>query len=793
MKRVVGLLLLATLASAFAQDDPHDPTRDLLDEGVKLYKQGKLDQAYAAFEKAMQQKPSHELVYAWLRRTGEDIIFSMLNSTDRKVQDMGRRLLSHAQPVVNFKVEVPTIKKMIDDLASEDYQVQVHAHYHLVNYGPYAVSWLIPHLNNAAADRLRSRVMLVLKEIGTAATMAVVECLESDREKNKLMRQCAATVLGNIGDERAIPALKRLYEDPNEYPEVKKEAHIALSKLTKKGSDKEWLKATDYYYHLAEKFYYSHPDVIRAWERSFLYWKWDKEKNQLTERYVPQFAYNEQLAEEQLMDLLELDPNYEKAWPLLAMTLLAQHVEAEAALEAARQGALMEEVTQQELDDLLMRMNKVERVNVLAEMIGVKYVYQALERAMKDGNPLVARAAIDIIKEKGTLDDLAPYEGTGVQQNGGSEQARESFIGYPLARALTYEDKRVRYAAAEAMLKIAPRTKKLGADLVIPNLSDALGEMGVRVALVIYDVKTEQDYQVVNNLRKALLAINVFPVIAKSAGEGLIKARDFPTEDIILIQYKLAGVVYIREAVHKKLVEESVFDTLRDDVRTRNIPRVIIADTEEEKARAEEIFKQHIVRVILPTVDRLDLEKTFLDVFSYEKADRDAKARADELAKRAAEALASLDPETTVYPYNDAVPSLIKAASPEIRRQQFIRIPAIRALGHFGDTRAVDVLVKIVDDRPSGEEDLKREKPVRWEAAKALSQVWKKNRYTPSDEMIEVLKKHLHDGDYDIELGVGEALGNANIDNKKRYALEVFRRLNRHGLTAEEIEAGKKQ
>lgn len=800
MRRLALVLLAAAVGAPLlaAQDqDPHNEIRELMNEGVELYKRGRKAEAYETFEKAIQKMPRAAEVFAWLKRTGEEIIFGMLNDDDRRIQDLGRRLLELSKPGGTFKPVAAEIKKNIDLLASKEWDVQQAAMFHLVHFGPYAVKYLVPILNNSAEDRLRARVMLALRLIGTEATLGVVEALNGERDEFKLMRQEACIVLGNIGDERAVPALKALHEDPNEYPEVKREAAIALFKLTGKASHTEWKKATDYYYELAQKYYYGHPDVIRGWERSFLFWKWDEENKVLTERRVPQFAYNEQLAEEALFDLLAIDPNYEPAWALLMMTYAAQVIEAESSIHAAEEAKDLEEIKEEEVVAMKGLLGAFERLNVLAEMVGVKYVYMGVERAMKDGTPLVARTLIDVAREKGKPENLPPPVDTGVTaaerrraEEVGEQPAKEQFIGYPLVDALTYFDKRVRYAAAEAILHIAPRERRLGWELVIPNLSDALGESGVRVVLVIYDVKTEDDYKVINKLRRTLEQVNVFPVIAKSAGEGLIRARDFPTEDLILIQYKVANMLYVREAVDpgKKLVEESVFDALRTDVRTKHVPKYIIADVEEEKTKAEEIYQSHIQAVVMADIDHILMEKHLNETLSFERATRDAKARADNLALRSAVALSKLAVDTTIFPYRDAVPSLIKACSPEVRRIAPIRLASIVALGHFGDTRAVPVLVKIVDDKQGAD----MEKEIRVAAAKALSQIFWRNKYTPSEDDIQTLAKWLDDGDYDVELAVGNALGNANLVNERRLALEVLKRKSsfrwRLGDTKEEIE-----
>src|SRR5678815_5512144 len=307
---MVKRLVLASLAAAFmlpivAQDESFgDKVRQLLSEGTDLYKKGKYPEASSKFEEAFQMKPSSDQVYAFIKRAGEDMIGKMMNDPDRKIQDIGRRLMEMAKPGEPFREGKAVVLKYIEELKSEDHAVWRNAFWHLKNIGPWSVRFLMPALANQQQDRLRSRVMLLFTEMGIECSLAVVEALDS---KNPFVRQNAAICLGNIKDERAIAALKRVSEDGNEPAEVKKFANEALLKIIRGKDSAQWKKATDYYYELATKFYYSHSSVIHTFQRHYLIWKWDTAKDEITERKVARMAYNEQLAEEALFDLLALD------------------------------------------------------------------------------------------------------------------------------------------------------------------------------------------------------------------------------------------------------------------------------------------------------------------------------------------------------------------------------------------------------------------------------------------------------------------------------------------------------
>ena len=829
LKRLLVLSLVAVLVpTVLAQDESFgDKVRDLMNKGTELYKEGKYQEASAKFEEAFQQKPSSDLVYAYMKRFGEDLVAGMMNSPDPKMRDIGRRIYELAKPGEPLREGKEVVLKYIEDLKADDHAVWRNAFWHLKNFGPYAVRFVIPALSNQQQDQFRARVILLLTEMGVDCSLAVVELLDS---KDAFTRQQAGIVLGNIKDERAIPALKRVVDDANEPPEVKKFANEALRKIIREKEAGQWKKATEYYYELAMKYYYSHSSVILGWQRNYLVWKWDVEKNGLTERKVARMLLNEQLAEEALYDLLALDPDYTdkatglSAWSLLACVHFAEAHESREAVNAALDALKVDDIDKPGLvrfikdiegmsdasikelgdkitgaadvgavkallDEYFAAQAKAIRANVLGEIPGKRYLYEALSRSLADGNYLVAKSCIEAIEEMGRPEDLPapppPPDAAPAEQPAKTAGA-DGTMGHPLIEALTNEDKRVRYAAAKAMVTLNPMKLKLGMELVIPNLIDALGEQGVRVALVIYDVQDDNDRNFINSFKKLLVSINCFPVIAPSGSEGIVKAKQYPTEDVIIIQKKIAGQVYFREADIKKPIVETVWDTLRDDVRTRHIPRIVLSENPAENEEARKVFDQNSHGWITKDVHKLDLQALLDKIFDMPEAKKDAKDRADDIAKAAAETLASIVPASTLYPYRDAVEGLIRTVSPEVLREDKIRIPAARALGHFGDQRAIDVLAKVLADKDADAERAKGQKNVRLACVKALSEIFKQTGVTPTEDVFKVLMNNLKDGNYEIELTCGEALGNAKLTNKQRLELSVFRRIVRDTYTAED-------
>lgn len=809
------LVVMVCVMPALAQDDGMDDVRKLIDDGFDLYKRGKFVEALDKFETALQKKPSASLVYTAIRRVGEDWAIRMLNTTEkdleglegdpkgrvdlsRRIHEMGRRLYLHSAPRTEWmKIEKSQIMKVVQ-MMKEDKPAYNEAMFHLLNAGPYAIKYLIPFIGDND-QVIRSRVFNAISQIGPPVTMALAEALNS---KNDTIRQNAATLLGVIGDERAVPALKRVYDDANEKPEVKREASAALGKILKAPKE-QWIAAHDYYYNLGKGCFYSNPALVPGWERHYLFWKWDAEKDVLTERDVPSFAYNEQLAEEAFFDSLDLQPNNEMAWSMLLMTLLTQYIEAVYGLKGADNELAIAEPSEkprveEEVKWLKDKFQNIERARVVAAIGGRKAAYRALNQLVSDKNYEAAYWCLKLIEKVGHPDDFPPTEALVETQAAGgltlSEAIREKYPAWSVIESLAAEDKRVRFGAAEALMKLCPRDKKVGWGLVIPDLVEALGTQGARTVLVIYDVTTQQDYERVNQLRKTLLLIGAYPVIAKSPLEGLIKTRDFPSYDLIIIQNKIAGTLWsvVEFFSGKKPEEVTVFDALRDDVRTKNTPKFIVCDSQEEYDKAKEgPYKPHTEYYVKYDTDKMDLQKYIEDTFNFENAKLSAKTRADQFSKDAAEALAQLDVDVTCYPFRDAVPALSASCHPGgaevVRREDFIRLPSIVALGNIGDARAIDTLLKVLDDKPADEEKVKQLKTLREASGKSLAKIFLKNAYTPKPDEMEILKKHLYDGDLDVEIAVAEAVGNAVLTSDQRRDVAKHRRLVRKTYTADDI------
>jgi HEAT repeat protein len=753
---LVSVLALVSLApAAAAQEEFDQEVRTLLDAGLKAYQQGKFDEAYAKFQEAFGKKPSSPTVYAFLRRAGQDTITGMINASDPRLQEAGRMLLALAKPGEAIRRDPKAIDDYLKELEATDSAVFLTAFWHLKNIGPYAVSRLIPVLGEDTADLKRPRVMLLLTEMHYDAELALIQAL---RSQTILMRQNAAILLGNIRGERALPYLKRMVEDPNEKPEVKRYVVEALAKITGR-SPAEWRPAEQYFMELAEKYYYAHPTTVLRWQPNDLIWGWDAAGQAVTQRDVPAFAFNEQMCEEVLFDLLETTPNHAGAWSLLAANHFAQVLEADANLAAAERAAALGDIQADVVDGIKKLMAGADRGRVLGNIVNRPYLYGALARSLRDGRSEVAAAVLEALGPMVQPQDLPP---AGVHP-------AQGFFGAPLIEALTADHQRVRAAAARVLLGVNPQFRIVGMDLVIPALVDALGEQGIRTVLVVHEAQTPADQQWINATRRMLRRLNTHPTIATSLPEALTKITAFPREDLILLQESMAARVVFQEAVTRRKVEERFFTQLKSDVRTKEIPVVLICRADQ---KPEELKTQYpdAVEIMPENADSTVVEKVLAQI--ADAMGPDAKNRADRSARAAAEALAALDVPNTMYPYLQARDALIGAAGLQVKRPEAIRLPAIRALGRFGDAAAIDTLAAALKEAGDPKE-------IRLAAAQALGNVLRVSGAAPSPAALAMMTETLADTDLDIAVAAANALGNATLTLEQRRELEKLNRLKR--------------
>lgn len=362
-----------------------------------------------------------------------------------------------------------------------------------------------------------------------------------------------------------------------------------------------------------------------------------------------------------------------------------------------------------------------------------------------------------------------------------------------LIRALEHSDKRVRYAAAKALVGIRPKTSFIGADKVVRNLADAVGEAGIRVVLIASD-----DHDLSNRLRARVAAAQYIPVQAFNAVECLSSLKRSPTKDVIILDASLGreALKADRRAEDRKLMEQvdkithyasgdkdipvekrlarELFLRLQEDYRAQAMPVIVLADEGAELELVQKIYAGHRVAAVLPkSVDEARLKSVLAGLFQRDDPSlRDSKDLADEASVSACQALASLDRQDPVFRPGDAEEALLKAVSEstEPRRVDAVRVAALKALGAVGTPAGYDEIVKILRNGANAP-------AVRSAAAGAVADIAKAAGVRCPDAVVAALQGALKDPEASVWSEAARGLGACGLDPAKIREILVQERL----------------
>lgn len=765
-------------------------------EGLTAFHEGRYDQAYLLFEEVLAGQPSNELALRLRDEAGVHVLFEMLASEHKELATVVRKILSLSEEGAKRESQSPqVIKDLLRDLKSPDFRTQYVAREELIaRVGHYVIPYVVETLGDRRDKEFRVRCIDLLVAMGEDAVLPMMEVLESP---DSFTRQNAAAILGHIQDGRAVPALLRVLQAPGEDSLVKAEASESLRRIA--GRDPAGLgEAKQRYFDYAERYYLDDPSLVRTNYKEWVVWKWREGK--LTYDVTDRHAYNDEVAEELSYDALGIDPSYQPIWTLLICVYYAELAEARAILDVARESARRGVVSNEDLRALTQAHDALQHVTALNTTVGKRHLYRALRRALDDRMVPVAVEIIDALRELKVNGDLLPTSGgdrtygsvddspmaagnesgpiaqatppvrrrratsgpgrtparrpTGPtrpeQPVGPSTSAVQPLEGWALVDALSYPDKRVKYAAARCLAVIDPPQPFYSHDKVIDNLMEAVGESGPRVVLVI-----ENDLQSRNRLAGIFKRLNYMTVEAESGFEGINRARSFPAEDLIVVSTNLDRD-YPADASFSQVI-----DVLRNDPRTQHIPVILVTESRRQKELAD-IYEGRADRVVSADLEEAGYRPILDEMFDTEQAREDAKARAEEISRIAAETLAGIDPRHSIFRSVRAVPALIDALA---GRSAQVKIPCIQALGVLRATEAIPALDSIFKDVRNSPRE------VRVAAADALGMIVEGANGAISPQTFAALQEGLNDPDRNIREASGRALGKANLSAQDMFSI----------------------
>ena len=300
--------------------------------------------------------------------------------------------------------------------------------------GEYAIPFMLDALNDASREREFPYIIRALPQVGKDAIRPLAAALQTNDVglKSEIIQ-----ALGKIGYPQSEPYLKYVIEKDSSM-ELRQ---IATQSIMQIDPDALKIPAAQLFYQLAEKYYYHSDSLEPAQDADFgNIWFWDAEAGGLVRTEVDISYFYELMAMRSCEWALKADADFGSAIGLW----LAAFFKAES------YGIPMPDYFGERHAD----------ASVYATTAGVEYLQQALARAVRDNNAYVALGVVEALGTTAGAKSLL-YRVGPVQ---------------PLAQALSFNNRMVRYSAAIAIGEAGPMEPFAESRLVIANLAEALSQ-----------------------------------------------------------------------------------------------------------------------------------------------------------------------------------------------------------------------------------------------------------------------------------------------------------------------------
>jgi len=302
----------------------------------------------------------------------------------------------------------------------------------LRNSGEYA----IPYMLAAMADETRREefpnIASALPEIGRPAVRPLVASLEME---NLAVKAEVIRALGKIGYAEAMGYLKYIVEN-DKSEQLRELAAESLKQIDAANANK---KAAEMFFKTADNYYYKVDSLQPASEGDTAnIWFWSRENNGLVREAVSKTYFMELMSMRNCEWALRADKDFGQAISLWLACFFR--------IDAARIG-YPQYFGQGHADAM-----------TYAVTAGPEYLHEALERALKDNDTVVAFGAVEALA-----------------RNAGEKSLMYRYkTSQPLIEALSYNDKDVKYTAAIALALAEPSEKFPQSEYVINNLASAI-------------------------------------------------------------------------------------------------------------------------------------------------------------------------------------------------------------------------------------------------------------------------------------------------------------------------------
>jgi len=470
--------------------EPRTPL-ELWDAIDYLVRTDQAKKALPYLNKFMKSKPDDATLIAIRNRFGPG---SILRLSDDPVTRPFAKPLTEALVVAarNYATRPERITRFIGSLTKTAPERE-YAIRRLREAGAYAVPFLVEALSRKGLrGEERQQILHAMGQLDNSAVPPLVAVLEGP---DPVLAADGATALGMIGDERAIPYLTAPAALPDTPPGLRSAAREAITRLNGQPFDAQPRTPTRV---LTDAAWQYHRHQVELGDEPVVVWTWDKQRNTVTPGEVSLTEAEATVGLRLAKDALRLSPGDRSA----------QIIQLSLTLEKA-----------------------IERVGFTSFPAQDQATFSAAKEA---GPSLLTDVLKAAIADRKT--DLAAVVASAL----GSVIDRKalSATGRPhaLVDAIYAPGRRLQFAAAKAVVKLAPTEKFPGSSRVVSTLARFLPNQVLPRAIVI-DANPNRGSQ----LAGFLINLGYDSELEVTGKQGFVAANTAADVELILISYDLFG------------------------------------------------------------------------------------------------------------------------------------------------------------------------------------------------------------------------------------------------------------
>jgi len=658
-----------------------------LQEAVNLLRINKSTEALEKLQEVIQGDPSNEEAHDLYRSVSQDEWY-MLMSERGEVQKIARSILERAK---STQRERSRDEAAIDSLvatatdSTNDYGTRQAAVNKLVGeHGEFAVPALVKMLGDSDNVEGQIYAISVLRQLHSVAVLPLIEALKSS---NDLAVQNACAALNLIGDARALPMMTHLANDDR----------VNISTIAKKFVKNKMASGDALSLMLAQSNNYLRGNVPVGGYSSVV---WKLVDDALVATDVPGLLYPTELAKSVAGDAAHIAPQSLAARSAVAAANLAQANLIETSIAQGEESVAEMAPVAQEL-----------KIAALAS--GVDAIRGALDAGVQQHLAAVAIGAIDTLADAEIMDQI--------QQS-------------TLLSALQSSDKRIQYAAAEAVVRASRGSN-------VPNLSTVVG--------VLAQAVTEEKVNTIHVIMPDMDAGGAVKTANAARGTAYTQNANAVSGQLTLLGNPSIDAVVINEILPDGLPED-VIGNIRKDNRMSNTKIIVV--TKDEDAAAER-FGDDVSFIAAPmTAENLAAAVAT----ALEGADNPGDIRAEGYASKASVALLNLAARKA------DIGSAMGNLALQLNRGDSVAVPAAKAIGFSGGEGQLSALVGALEN---GSDDLKKA------SALAIGNVLSRMSSCPDSVSSALLAAMDAASDSGLRTAIATAFARAKLDPQKKLML----------------------